>query len=96
VLAKKDAEETQKDKTSIIFSIKHEPGTLYRIIKQFHDASINLTKIESRPKKDTVWEYNFFADFEGHQKNPKIVKMLQKIKDNSSFLKVLGSYPVGH
>jgi prephenate dehydratase len=53
-----------------------------------------LTKIESRPNKGTPWEYNFYVDFEGHQDNSSIKEMLQKLKDSTSFLKILGSYPI--
>jgi prephenate dehydratase len=93
VLSKKTSDETGNDKTSIIFSIKHEPGSLFRIIKNFHSYNINLTKIESRPKKSTNWEYNFFVDFEGHAKNLQISEMLEKIKNETLFMKTLGSYP---
>jgi prephenate dehydratase len=93
VLSKKKTNPTKKDKTSIIFSIKHEPGALYKIIKQIYDHGINLTKIESRPKKSTTWEYNFYVDFEGHENNSKVKEMLEKIKKDTTFLKILGSYP---
>jgi len=93
VLSQKTSEETGHDKTSIIFSIKHEPGTLFRIIENFHNYNINLTKIESRPTKSTTWEYNFYVDFEGHAKNPQISKMLEKIENETLFMKILGSYP---
>ena len=92
VLSKKSSEETGNDKTSIIFSIKHEPGTLFRIIENFHNYNINLTKIESRPTKSTNWEYNFYVDFEGHAKNPQISKMLEEIQNETLYLKTLGSY----
>jgi prephenate dehydratase len=84
--------ETGDDKTSIIFSIKHEPGSLFRIIEKFHENNVNLTKIESRPTKANTWEYNFYVDFEGHQNNSKILEMLDKIKQETLFMKVLGSY----
>jgi prephenate dehydratase len=97
ILSKTDNSETGNDKTSIIFSIKHEPGSLFRIIENFHkdnvNLTINLTKIESRPTKTNTWEYNFYVDFEGHQKNPKISEMLERIKQETLFMKVLGSYP---
>jgi prephenate dehydratase len=93
ILSKKESVETEKDKTSIIFSIKHEPGSLYRIIENFHSNKVNLTKIESRPTKENTWEYNFYVDFEGHEKNSQIIEMLEKIKQESLFMKVLGSYP---
>jgi len=93
VLAKKRQEKTGKDKTSIIFSIKHVPGALYSILEKFNSNKINLTKIESRPTKNTLWEYNFYVDFDGHESEPHIADVLVKIKENAVFLKVLGSYP---
>ena len=83
---------SSKQKTSIIFSVKHEAGALYQIIKEFAMYKINLTKIESRPNRNTAWEYNFYVDFEGSQDDSMIQEMLQKIKENSSFLKILGTY----
>ena len=93
VLSKQLSDETGTDKTSIIFSITHEPGSLFRIIENFQNYNINLTKIESRPTNSPNWEYNFYVDFEGHAKNPKISKMLDKIKKETLFMKILGSYP---
>lgn len=93
ILGKLQKDETGKDKTSIIFSIKHEPGSLYRIIENFHKYDVNLTKIESRPNKTSTWEYNFYVDFEGHSKNSKISEMLENIKKDTLFMKILGSYP---
>jgi prephenate dehydratase len=93
ILSKKESLETGNDKTSIIFSIKHEPGSLYRIIENFYKENVNLTKIESRPTKSNTWEYNFYVDFEGHKKNPPISEILAKIKQETLFMKVLGSYP---
>ena len=93
ILSKENNSETGNDKTSIIFSIKHEPGSLYRIIENFNKNNVNLTKIESRPTKSNTWEYNFYVDFEGHQNNSKILEMLKKIKQETLFMKILGSYP---
>ena len=52
------------------------------------------TKIESRPNKNTAWEYNFYVDFEGHQDDSSIKDMLEKLRNHSTFLKILGSYPI--
>jgi len=95
ILSNKSTNETEKDKTSIIFSIKHESGALYEIIKKFYQNNVNLTKIESRPKKETSWEYNFYVDFEGHQNNSKISELLNELKAETLFMKILGSYPIG-
>jgi prephenate dehydratase len=93
ILSKTNSHKTGNDKTSIIFSIKHEPGSLFRIIENFHKNNVNLTKIESRPTKTNTWEYNFYVDFEGHKEESKILEMLEKIKQDALFLKILGSYP---
>ena len=94
VFSRENTTETGNDKTSIIFSVKHEPGALYQILKEFNDNGINLTKIESRPNKNANWEYNFFVDFLGHYSNLKIKSVLDKISENTTFLKIIGSYAV--
>ena len=83
----------ENSKTSIIFSVKHEAGALYQIIKEFYQNKINLTKIESRPDKNTPWQYNFYVDFIGHQDDSSTKDVLQKLRNHSTFLKILGSYP---
>lgn len=90
VLAKKPLDDG--DKTSIIFSVKHEAGALFNILKEFNDFKINLTKIESRPNKSTPWEYNFYMDFDGTKGDPTIQGILEKIRQRTVFMKVLGSY----
>ncbi|MGQ0606171.1 MAG: prephenate dehydratase [Candidatus Nitrosotenuis sp.] len=80
------------DKTSIIFSVKHEAGALFNILKEFNEYKINLTKIESRPNKSTPWEYNFYVDFDGNENESKISELLKKISKQCIFLKILGSY----
>ncbi len=94
VLSKETSNKADDNKTSIIFSVKHESGALYQIINEFYQQKINLTKIESRPNKNTAWEYNFYVDFEGHQDDSTIKDVLQKLRDNTTFLKILGSYPI--
>ncbi|MCX6003591.1 MAG: prephenate dehydratase [Chloroflexi bacterium] len=93
ILAKQDSPPTGKDKTSIVFSVKHKPGALYGAIKEFSDSKINLTKIESRPTRQKAWEYNFYLDFEGHHQDKMVKDTLDKLERHALFLKVLGSYP---
>jgi prephenate dehydratase len=79
-------------KTSIIFSVRHVPGALFDILREFAIRKINLTKIESRPTKETPWEYNFYVDFEGHLQSKVVHEALLSIKPKTSYIKVLGSY----
>ena len=84
----------EKMKTSIVFVTKHVPGSLYWVLKIFSDADINLSKIESRPRRKGRWEYIFFMDFEADKNNPKAAKALEQMKANIIWQKILGSFPV--
>ena len=93
VLSKEDSPKTGNDKTSIIFAAAHKPGSLYKALGEFAKRSISLTKIESRPTKQTPWEYNFYLDLEGHRSEPRCIEALEALKEDSAFIKILGSYP---
>jgi prephenate dehydratase len=82
-------------KTSLIFSTIHEQGALARCIAIFADRGLNLTKIESRPKPDTPFEYVFYVDFEGNVDRETTQAALRDLEAVTTFLKVLGSYPIG-
>lgn len=93
VLSKHDGRITGNDKTSIILSLYGDkPGDLYEVLGIFANNHINLSKIESRPSKQGLGNYIFFIDFFGHRKSNKISKILNEVKDNVSFFKILGSY----
>ena len=57
-----------------------------------------MTRIESRPARTraSLWEYLFFIDVEGHQKDEPVAKAIADLKRLSPYLKVLGSYPAAH
>ncbi len=93
VLKDKDSEPTGNDKTLVIFTTKHIPSALHKVIEEFASRDINLTMIMSRPAKERSWEYNFYVDFEGHRSQQKVKECLELLKDKTVFLKVLGSYP---
>ncbi|SDU14848.1 prephenate dehydratase [Halopseudomonas salegens] len=84
---------TGDDKTSIIVSMRNKPGALHHLLQPFHSNGIDLTRIETRPSRSGKWTYVFFIDFCGHQSEPLIKDVLEKITDESVALKVLGSYP---
>jgi prephenate dehydratase len=92
IMSKIRTKSTGRDGTSMIFSVKHIPGALFSILEEFANRNINLTKIESRPKKEKPWEYNFYVDFEGHIDNKIINVAVESIKKKAAFIKILGSY----
>ncbi|HET7876261.1 MAG TPA: prephenate dehydratase [Methylomirabilota bacterium] len=93
VIGRRPAPPTGRDKTSILFSMKNEPGVLYSILQPFAARRLNLTKIESRPTKRRPWEYVNFVDFEGHRETDVVREVLAEVKGRCQFLKILGSYP---
>lgn len=80
-------------KTSLVFSTTHEKGALARCISIFAEHGLNLTKIESRPKPDTLFEYIFYMDFEGNIDRTATQAALDELRTVTTFLTVLGSYP---
>lgn len=83
------------DKFSLALSVKHEPGSLVRILKPLSDLGMNLTKIESRPLFGIVWEYIFFLDFDSQGDKKAAGKAIKMMKENVEFLTVLGQYAKG-
>ena len=95
VIGKNEARPTGKDKMSLMFSVKDRAGALHDMLVPFKRYGINLTKIESRPSRIRAWEYYFFVDLEGHYSQAKVQKALSELKRSASFVKILGSYPIG-
>jgi chorismate mutase/prephenate dehydratase len=93
VIGKSEVSPTGDDKTSVVFSIQDRVGALHDMLVPFKKYKINLTKIESRPSKKKAWDYYFFLDLAGHQKEPRIKKALEELNKKCKFLKILGSYP---
>ncbi len=83
------------EKTTILLSIKDKPGALLRLLSPFQVYGINLFKIESRPSRRRPWDYLFFIDVEGNVDSPALKKALEKVKEETVFLKILGSYAKG-
>lgn len=96
VLSRRAAGPTANDKTSIVFSVKHRAGALRQALEPFHRRNINMLRLESRPAKQTPWEYLFFADIEGHCSSENVSGALRDLETYTLRLKALGSYPAGN
>jgi prephenate dehydratase len=79
-------------KTSIVFSMKDQPGALHKSLSVFALRDINLHKIESRPFVGKPWEYLFYVDFEGNVREEKSKLALRHLGELTSYLKILGCY----
>jgi chorismate mutase/prephenate dehydratase len=83
---------TGADRTSVVFQVRNESGSLYRALMHFKLHDVNLTRIESRPARNP-WEYSFFVDMEGHRDDPRLAATLEEVAKNTSGFRWLGSYP---
>ncbi len=94
IIGKKSDLECGYCKTSIAFTLPDDrPGALYKVLKEFADREINLTRIESRPAKTEIGKYIFYIDFIGTPKSDIVGEALCEIKNMTVFLKILGTYP---
>lgn len=80
-------------KTSLIFSTRHEQGALVRCLNVVADRGLNLTKLESRPRPNSPFEYLFYVDFEGNLESEAVRGAIEGMREHTSYLKVLGCYP---
>lgn len=95
LMGKTAAAPTSKDKTSILFMVPHKPGSLLRVLEPLAERGINMTRIESRPSRLRNWEYLFYVDIEGHERDENVSKGLTEMEKWCALLKRLGSYPAG-
>jgi prephenate dehydratase/chorismate mutase len=80
-------------KTSVMFVTRHEKGALVNCLNLLAERGLNLTKLESRPRPGSPWEYQFYVDFEGNRGDPRVQDALRELAARTFFLKVFGSYP---
>jgi prephenate dehydratase len=94
VLAREDAPLTGDDKTSIAFRVRENvPGALHDILAELAVENLQMTKIESRPSKGWLGDYVFLIDFEGHRLDERVARVLDRVRERCSMLKIFGSYP---
>jgi chorismate mutase/prephenate dehydratase len=84
---------TGEDKTSLVISRTNQPGGLYRLLEPLARHGVNMSRIESRPSRQGMWEYVFFLDLLGHAQDAPVRQALEEIQAQASLLKILGSYP---
>lgn len=95
VLGNLEPSPTGNDRTSLVMSAENKPGAVHALLTPLAEHRVSMTRIESRPSRAraALWEYVFFIDLEGHQKDSRVAAALEALRAKAPFLKILGSYP---
>ncbi|UVH60660.1 prephenate dehydratase [Variovorax paradoxus] len=78
-------------RTLMIISVANEPGALYKALEPFHRHAISMSRLESRPSRRGVWEYNFYIELVGHRTDPSIAAALSELEKIAT-VRMLGSF----
>jgi chorismate mutase/prephenate dehydratase len=82
-----------RDQTSLVMSAPNRPGAVHALLGPFATHGVSMTRFESRPSRMGRWEYYFFVDLVGHEKDPNVAAALAELRAIAPFVKLLGSYP---
>jgi prephenate dehydratase len=93
ILGYGEADRTEaRQKSSLVIATRHRPGDLVSCLELFPQNGINMTKLESRPRRDKPWTYLFYVDIEGHIDEPNVQAALTGLMRRAAYVKFLGSY----
>ncbi len=84
---------SERNKSSLVLATRHRPGDLVACLEEFPKYGINMTKLESRPRRDKPWSYLFYIDIEGHIEDEAVQRAMTGLMRKAAFVKFLGSYP---
>lgn len=82
----------EAEKISLCFELPHKSGSLYNMLGNFIYNQVNMFMIESRPIPGKNWEYRFFVDIEGNLGDASVQNALKGLKEEASYMRVLGNY----
>ena len=80
-------------RTTLVLSVRNEPGTLLSVLRVFAEHGLNMSKLESRPSRERAWEYVFWIDLDADASEPATRTALEAVGSVTSMVRVLGSYP---
>jgi chorismate mutase/prephenate dehydratase len=93
VVADQTVAPSGRDKTSLVMSTRNRPGAMHELLAPLAEGGVDMTRFESRPSRTGMWEYVFFVDIRGHQRDAQVARALEQLRGRAAFLKILGSYP---
>lgn len=92
IISKKMKKNEKANKITMVVTLKHEPGSLYKLLGCFSNYNMNMENIESRPIAEEPWQYFFHIDVTGNLEEENVREALEKMKEFVSEYKVLGNY----
>lgn len=92
-ISKQEIRTIEHAKTTIVFTLKNEPGALFKALSVFALRDIDLSKIESRPLQGTAWNYLFYVDLIGSVDDGAVRKAISHLEEYAETLRIFGSYP---
>ena len=92
IISKELETDSSCNKVSVVFSLEHKAGTLYKLLRHFAENNINMMKIESRPMEKGAWKYFLYVDFEGNIESQEVKIALKLIEQSSAYFKLIGTY----
>ncbi len=92
IIAKKPEIVPDANKITLIVAVKHETGSLYKMLASFYHMGLNMMNLESRPIVGKTWEYFFYIDVTGNLADPLVQDVLDEIKAKTTYCKILGNY----
>lgn len=93
IIGKRETPASGADKTSLLISTPNKSGALLGILQPFAKYNISMTRIESRPSRRGAWDYVFFVDIDGHEKDENVKQALKDLSKVATMVNVLGSFP---
>ena len=93
VIARTEAQPSEDDRTTILFTTAHKPGALVEALQVFEQHGLNLSHIEKRPSGRENWQYTFFVDVDAHRADPQCAAAIESLRSLCVEVRVLGSYP---
>ncbi|MCL4746722.1 MAG: prephenate dehydratase [Burkholderiaceae bacterium] len=93
IVGRYDCDPSGDDQTSLILSVPDRAGAVHALIEPLARHGVSMKRFESRPARHGTWEYYFYIDVIGHQRDEKVSAALSELRANAAFFKVVGSYP---
>lgn len=92
IIAKTPEISADANKITLLVAVKHETGSLYKMLASFYHMGLNMLNLESRPIVGKTWEYFFYIDVTGNLSDPLVADVMDEVREKSTYCKILGNY----